>query len=271
MRILDAESTKTVTIDHVRKAREQMIPDRETHLDALAYHLENPQIHSVMETLITGEPDPLIAQSEAFCLCLDLGLVAIEKGSPGVANPIYREVIARKITFGAQMAIPAPEWKWQKSDGALDMDALLQEFQAFWQNNSEVWEQKIDYTEAFPHLLLMAFLQRVANGHGRIEREYAAGRGRMDLAVEYNGAWNIIEVKLLRQGRSFEAVMAEGTRQILGYRDSFFPAHASPEGEGAREPSAPCYLLIFDRRPDKPAWPERIKWINAEALTVLGC
>jgi hypothetical protein len=29
-------------------------------------------------------------------------------------------------------------------------------------------------------------LQRVLNGGGRIEREYAAGRGRMDLAVEYN-------------------------------------------------------------------------------------
>jgi hypothetical protein len=87
----------------------------------------------------------------------------------------------------------------------------------------------------------------------------------MNLAVEYNGAWNIIEVKLLRQGRSFETVMAEGTRQILGYGDSFFPVHASPE------PSAPCYLLIFDRRPDKPAWAERLKWIETDALTVLGC
>jgi hypothetical protein len=52
------------------------------------------------------------------------------------------------------------------------------------------WEKKSKYTEAFPHLLLMAFLQRVTNGHGRIEREYAAGSGRMDLAVEYNGRWD---------------------------------------------------------------------------------
>ncbi|MFP3043954.1 ATP-binding protein [Treponema primitia] len=267
MRILDADSTETVTVEHLREAREQIIQARETHLDALAYRLENPKIRSVMETLITGEPDPLMAQGEAFRLCLDLGLVALEKGGPVVANPIYREVIAREITFGAQMAIPAPEWKWQKSDGTLDMDALLREFQAFWQNNSEVWEQKIDYPEAFPHLLLMAFLQRVANGHGRIEREYAAGRGRMDLAVEYNGAWNIIEIKLLRQGRSFETVMAEGIKQTLGYRESFSSGHTSQ----AREPSVPCYLLIFDRRPDKPVWSERLKWINTEAVTVLGC
>jgi hypothetical protein len=51
---------------------------------------------------------------------------------------------------------------------------------------------------------LMAFLQRITNGSGRIEREYAAGRGRMDLAVEYHGAWNILEIKLLRQGKSFD-------------------------------------------------------------------
>jgi hypothetical protein len=249
-----------------------MILARETHLDALAYRLEDPKIRSIMETLITGEPDPLMAQGESFRLCLDLGLVAIEKetgglqGDPVVANPIYREVIAREITFGAQMAIPAPEWKWQKSDGTLDMDALLREFQVFWQTNSEVWETKLDYPEAFPHLLLMAFLQRIANGHGRIEREYAAGRGRMDLAVEYHGAWNIIEVKLLRQGRTFETVMAEGLKQTLGYRDRFFPSIPSQERQGAH-----CYLVIFDRRPDKPSWPERIKWIDAEAVTVLGC
>jgi hypothetical protein len=44
------------------------------------------------------------------------------------------------------------------------MDNLLLEFQAFWQANSEEWEKKSKYTEAFPHLLLMAFLQRVING-----------------------------------------------------------------------------------------------------------
>jgi hypothetical protein len=207
-----------------------------------------------------------MAQGEPFRLCLDLGLVAIENGGPVVANPIYREVIAREITFGAQMAIPAPEWQWQKPDGTLDMDALLREFQAFWQTNSEVWEQKLDYPEAFPHLLLMAFLQRVANGSGRIEREYAAGRGRMDLAVEYRGAWNIIEVKLLRQGKTFEKVTEEGIRQTLGYRDSFSPALRSRNGAPAR-----CYLLVFDRRPDKPAWAERLKWIEREDVTVVGC
>jgi hypothetical protein len=53
----------------------------------------------------------------------------------------------------------------------------------------EAREGMTNYPEAFPHVLLQAFLQRVTNGEGRIEREYAAGRGRMDLAVEYHGSW----------------------------------------------------------------------------------
>jgi hypothetical protein len=258
MRILDMESTETVTVEHLREAREQMILARETHLDALAYRLEDPQISSVMESLMTGEPDPLLAQGEPFRLCLDLGLVALEKGTPQIANPIYREVIAREMTYSTQLAIPEPEWKWAKPDGTLDMDALLKEFQQFWRSNSEVWEEKLDYPEAFPHLLLMAFLQRVTNGEGRIEREYAAGRGRMDLAVEYKGGWNIIEIKLLRQGKTFETVMEEGTNQTLGYRDRLSLA-------------ANCYLVIFDRRLEKPSWDERLQWITNNDITVLGC
>jgi hypothetical protein len=80
----------------------------------------------------------------------------------------------------------------------------------------------------------------------------------MDLAVYYQGAWNIIEIKLLRQGKTFEAVMGEGTKQTLGYRDRL-----------SRE--AQCYLVIFDRRLEKPSWDERLKWISSAEITVVGC
>jgi hypothetical protein len=276
MRILNEDSAETVRLEHLREAREQMIRARETHLDALAYRLEDPAIRSVMEALVTGEPNPLLAESEAFRLCLDLGLVAVEGGTLQVANPIYREVLARQMTYSAQLAIPQPEWKWEREDGTLDMDRLLREFQSFWRGNSETWEEMVNYTEAFPHLLLQAFLQRVTNGQGHIEREYAAGRGRMDLAVEYHGAWNIIEIKLLRPGKNLETLMAEGKKQVLRYRDNFSPG---PPPGGTGKPAA-CYLVIFDRRgltggrgagPDKPGWEERLFWIRDGELTVVGC
>jgi hypothetical protein len=38
----------------------------------------------------------------------------------------------------------------------------------------------------------------------------------MDLAVEYHGLWNIIEIKMLKDGKSFDYVMKEGIKQTLG-------------------------------------------------------
>jgi hypothetical protein len=42
--MLNEESRETVTLEHIREARQQMILARETHLDALAYRLEDPQV-----------------------------------------------------------------------------------------------------------------------------------------------------------------------------------------------------------------------------------
>ena len=264
MRVLDEASVETITLAHVKEAREQMVLARETHLDALAYRMEDPRIRKIIETLIIGETDPLLSESEGFRLCLDLGLVVREKGTPMVANPLYREVLARQLTTGPQDAMPEPEWQWEKPDGSLDMDALLREFQKFWRRNSELWEERMNYTEAFPHLLLMAFLQRVLNGGGHIDREYAAGRGRMDLAVEYNNITHIIEIKLIHAYNSPGEVLEEGLEQIVRYRDRI-------------DQAAPAYLVIFDRRGESKAkpWDEKIYWreepVPSGLVTLVGC
>jgi hypothetical protein len=162
-----------------------------------------------------------------------------------------------------QDAIPAPEFRWKSSDDKLDMDALLKEFQSFWAQHAEIWEQKSQYTEAFPHLLLMAFLQRVINGGGRVEREYAAGRGRVDLAVLFAGQWQIIEIKLVQHmGR--KRCLEQGLQQIARYRDSI-------------DPQAPAYLVIFDRTEAgrQKSWEERLTWDemrdgDEKIVTVVG-
>jgi hypothetical protein len=260
MRILDQESTETVTLAHIEEARQQMILARETHLDALAVRLKDPGIRGVIEPILTGEPDPDLAGHDAFRLCKDLGLVSIEDGTPVVANPIYREVIANHLTYGQQLAIPKPSWQWENPDGSLDMDRMMKEFQKFWRRHADIWEPKADYTEAFPHLLLMAFLQRVLNGGGRIEREYAAGRGRMDLGIEYNRRWYIVEIKLIHYYDSPQEIREEGLEQIRNYRDTL-------------DPAAPAYLVIFDRRPKtkEKSWNERISWDEDGDVTILGC
>jgi hypothetical protein len=270
MRVLDEADTETVTIDHIQEARRQMIEARETHLDALAVRLRESRIRHVIQTIITGEISLSLSRSDPDVeLTMDLGLVSWDtKTGFTLANPIYEEIMTRFLDAPYHDNLPPPStWQWEKPDGTLDMDALLKAFQSFWQNNSEVWEQAADYPEAFPHLLLMAFLQRITNGSGRIEREYAAGRGRMDLAVEYHGLWYIIEIKLLRQGKTFETLMEEGIQQTLGYRERF----SNVSGTCSKASAAVCYLVIFDRRPEKPAWSERLKWIPGDEVTVVCC
>jgi hypothetical protein len=130
------------------------------------------------------------------------------------------------------------------------MDTLLKEFLKFWQKHSEVWEERSNYTEAFPHLLLMAFLQRILNGGGHIDREYAAGRGRMDLAVQFNNQLFVIEIKIVHSYETPAEVKKEGLLQIKRYCDQTQPFAA--------------YLLIFDRRDaaKQLPWKQRIKWIK---------
>ena len=90
----------------------------------------------------------------------------------------------------------------------------------------------------------------------------------MDLAVEYGGSWNIIEIKLLRGRQTFEKVKAEGLKQIVNYRDTLSSSRRMKDGK-----KIPCYLLIFDRRSEdkKLPWEQRITWNVESEVTVVGC
>ena len=58
------------------------------------------------------------------------------------------------------------------------MKKLLEGFTEFYRETSEVWLERVEYKKAGPQLLLLAFLQRLVNGGGRIHREYALGTKR---------------------------------------------------------------------------------------------
>ena len=68
------------------------------------------------------------------------------------------------------------------------------------------------YTEAAHHLMFMAWLHRICNGGGRIQREYAAGLKRMDLLIEFAGERFAFELKL-----SSAKALKEGKEQLAAY------------------------------------------------------
>ena len=139
----------------------------------------------------------------------------------------------------------------------------------FFREHSESWIERFDYKEAGPQLLMQAFLQRILNGGGRIYREYALGRKRTDLSIEWplqrlpvpsergdevegEPDWHgpiqriVIELKIQRGG--LESTIEKGLEQTAEYADQF----------GADE----SHLVIFNRDPDLP-WEAKI-WHRAE-------
>jgi len=261
MRVLHEDSIETVAVHHIVQAREQMIEARETHFLSLGERLRDPRIRRVIDSVISGEFNPDLGRTNHdVMLAIDLGLVqwTSETGLT-ISNPIYSEILTRHLNSGYHDIMPSPTtWQWQKPDGGMDMDKLLKEFQKFWRRHADKWEEKAEYTEAFPHLLLMAFLQRVINGGGTIDRDCGAGRGRMDLFINFRGESFIIEIKMLRDYDSQKTIEDEGLEQLQKYRDKF----------GIK---TPVYLIIFDRRAKKQTWDERIFWRKVDEVTVLGC
>ena len=214
--ILRDDHAKEITLDHVMQAKEQLIRRRDTHLDCLIDKLNESKIKPLAEAIISGNAPHFDTLNDAVAYARDLGLIA---PSPPVrfANPVYQEIIPRVLSLGFQEMLPQDivQPRWYIKENRLDMDALLRAFQKFYRRHSESWLGKYSFRETGRQLLLMAFLQRIINSGGRIEREMAAGNGRCDLWVEYGGEQHILELKLYHDQFTRE----DGLEQTGRYMD----------------------------------------------------
>ena len=239
------DRSRPITAAAVQNAREQLVSRRETHLDQLADKLQEERVRRVVEPLLSGASSAETILADDIEYVRDLGLV--RRDDPiAIANPIYREVIPRELAFPVQATVTDdPAW-YVGAAGALQVDKLLVAFQAFFREHSEHWVERFQYKEAGPQLLLQAFLQRIVNSGGRIEREYGLGRMRTDLLIvwpsdgDVDAQKAVIECKVLR--RSLDETRREGLRQTRTYMDRC----AAAEG----------HLVIFDRTEGR-AWDQK--------------
>ncbi len=232
-----------ITLGMVLEAKENLILRRETHLDQLIHKLSQPRVRRVIEPILAGDTEPENIPSDDVAYTEDLGLIKT-RGQLRIANPIYQEVIPRELTFSTQLTISQePTW-YIAENGNLAMDKLLSAFQQFFREHSESWVERFDYKEAGPQLLLQAFLQRIINSGGRIEREYGLGRKRTDLLIiwPYQDQVQkvVLELKLLR--RSLADTLKEGLKQTWEYMDKCGSRYG--------------HLIIFDRT--EKAWEEKV-------------
>ena len=211
---------QAITLEQVEQAKENLILRRETHLDQLADKLQEERVQRVIEPLLAGHDLAEGFKKDDVDYVYDLGLIKQELGNPiRLANPIYQEVIPRELGWDIQSGMSEQQAWYIEPDGRLNMDKLLAAFQTFFREHSEHWVERFQYREAGPQLLMQAFLQRIVNGGGRIEREYGLGRMRTDLLVIWfwpGGVQKVvIELKLLH--KSLERTLAEGLEQTWNY------------------------------------------------------
>ncbi|GHT50571.1 hypothetical protein AGMMS49982_06120 [Bacteroidia bacterium] len=259
-KMLQSDYTKPVTAELVEQAIQTIILRRDTHIDSLLERLKEERVRRVMEPVIIGDIEKISTQSDDYLYTKDLGLIKESKGLIMPANPIYAEVIIRTLSADSQKDLCSEKYPYQMprylKNGRIDMIYLMQDFQAFWRENSAIWVERFDYKEAAPHLILQAFLQRIVNGGGQIIREFAAGRDRLDLCVQYEGQKYPIELKLRYSSKTEEKSYA----QLINYMDTV----------GAKE----GWLIIFDRRPDID-WDAKIylktETVEGKTVTIVGC
>ncbi|MBQ7495944.1 MAG: ATP-binding protein, partial [Bacteroidaceae bacterium] len=242
-----------ITPDMLYRAQEQIIYRRDTHIDILIDKLKEPRVKRVIEPILSNsdEPDESLIPSDDIQYVVDMGLVKVERGKPRrIANGIYREIIPRELVWSTQTGlVQQPQW-YQNPDGSLDMQKLILDFQQFFRQNSDSWIGKFDYAEAGPQLLMQAFLQRVVNGGGYIDREYGLGRKRTDLLIRkplgcgYGVPVQRIVLELKIKRGALDTVIADGLRQTWEYMDT-----VGSVDEG--------HLIIFDRDGQR-SWEERI-------------
>ena len=243
----------TITPDMLYRAQEQIIYRRDTHIDILIDKLKEERVKRVIEPILanSSEADDSLIPSDDIQYVVDMGLIKVERGKPRrIANGIYREIIPRELTWSTQTGLTQqPQW-YQNADGSINMEKLMLDFQQFFRQNADSWIGKFDYAEAGPQLLMQAFLQRVVNGGGYIDREYGLGRKRTDLLIRkplgdsYGVPVQRIVLELKIKRGTLDTVIADGLEQTWEYMDT-----VGSVDEG--------HLIIFDRDSQK-SWEERI-------------
>jgi AAA domain-containing protein len=240
-----------IEAEHVEQARERLILARATHLDSLVARLNEPRVRQVIEPLIAGELAVTDSTYDDDVTYLrDLGLLATSD-PVAIANPIYREVILRVLGTYVQRQVAVDRRSFVLPNGQLEFRRLLEDFVDFWRQNAEVLVKGTVYHEVAPQLVIMAYLQRIVNGGGFIDREYGLGYRRVDLLVRWpyldgDGKRAVqreaVELKVWRTGKPDP--LDEGLGQLDSYLDRLGLEHGT--------------LVIFDRRRTNQPLPDRI-------------
>ena len=258
--VLHIPKTEMITMTHFSKAHRQLLEERNPNIEHLLTNIRRDrQFESLLMRITSYErglhfnpDDEIIAELATY------GVIA--KSADGmceIVNPIYQHRIlqAFKPLFNGLEGEYFSEENgddfidYLTSDGAIALEALLDNFQAFIARAGfRILQVPNTPQEYVGQYLLYAYLDHFIRSVGAdMFLEVQTGRGRMDLIILHNGQKYIVETKIWEGERRYQA----GKKQLSRYLKL----------EGARE----GYYVVFDHR----ATPEpRVETETLEGLTI---
>ena len=240
---LDIPKNETITMGHFTTAHTQLLRGRNTNIEHLTANIRrNPRFESVLMRIM--------ARDEGVDFNLDDDIISelatygvIKEGTDGmceVLNPIYLYRILRvfKPTVNGLEQEYFPEdadderHEYLTPTGQIEMVSLLDNFRDFIARAGfRILQVPDTPQESVGRHLLLAYLDEfVRLVGGMMHIEVQTGRGRMDLILTHNHRKYIVETKVWRGDRRYQA----GKKQLAAYLKL----------EGATE----GYYVVFDHR-----------------------
>ena len=237
-------------LGHIDEAVRRFEASNPMHLTSLARRLGEERVMSVVAPAISGSELKGVLADDIRYVC-ELGI--LEKSAEGglsMANPVYARSLMRALAEPIRANLAALPVTWRRADGSIDLERLRESFLDFWARHGRALDPLIQRHEIVPHIVMTAWLDRVVNGGGRVEREAVVANGKLDVLLRYRDLTLPIEIKVHLDGRADP--VPQGLEQLDRYC------------EGLRVDSG--WLVVFDQR--KAATGERLE--NEEVVTAGG-
>ena len=179
------QDIKTIRERDVDEAAENIIQRREMHLRNLVDKLSEEKVKKLISCMLIGGEFPQELSEDDIRYIYDLGLIKLSDNKIFVANEIYNEIIPRSLIYSTQLLIKYDLASFLEDDAGLNIAKVIKAFQLFYNKYFKVWVERFNYKEAGSFLFLQAFLNRIIDGGGKIERIYGLGRRHFTLIITW--------------------------------------------------------------------------------------
>ena len=222
----DIPKAETITMSHFITAHTQLLYSQNTNIVHLTTNIhKDPRFEKILMR-ITAHEDGVPFNPHDECINILATYGVISKGTDNmcdIANPIYLYAIlqAFKPTVNGLEEKYFPEDNitgfraYLTNTGQIDMESLLDNFRDFIARAGfQILQVPQTPQESVGRHLLLTYLDGFVQAvGGNMFLEVQMGRGRIDLCIVYNQRKYIVETKIWRGERRYQA----GKRQLAAY------------------------------------------------------